>query len=238
MRIRCPHPDVLEQTPSGAGERRSSPHCRRTEQRLTLLIETAFSGNEGRIVQAGIIERTVPAPSLAPFAPGDVVAILAVGISGFSGCTKKALAGMGGSGDEVPRHHGGRERGKKGSGSAKKSEFCHVFLPQFQANVKPKCTCEIPPAVPKRYLKLRGLSQPSAATRGRKPVPAGAGADARPVARCGAVAHQAWRTLLGGRGDRIRRRRAAVGFAAISSDGGGGEGRVQPRALTHLPSTR
>jgi hypothetical protein len=116
--------------PSGAGEE-ISPHCRRTKQRLTLLIEAAFSGDEGGIVQAGIIERAVPAAPLAPFAPGDVVAILAVGISGFSGCTKEALAGMGGSGDEVPRHHGGRERGKKGGGSAKKSEFCHVFLPEL-----------------------------------------------------------------------------------------------------------
>jgi hypothetical protein len=82
-------------------------------------------------VQTSIIERTVPTTSLTPFAPGEVVAILAVGISGFSGCAKETLAGMGGSGDEVPRHHGGRERAKKGGGSAKKSEFCHVFLPEF-----------------------------------------------------------------------------------------------------------
>src|SRR5579859_3373887 len=162
-----PCPDVFEQMPSGAGGE-PSPHRRRTKQRLTLLIETAFSRDEGGIVQAGIIQRTVPAAPLAPFAPGEVVAILAVGISGFSGCTKEALAGMGGSGDEVPCHHGGRECGKKGDGSAKKSEFCHVFLPESgqHEDRRPKSIREIPPAVPKRYLKLSGLPQPSVAPGG------------------------------------------------------------------------
>jgi hypothetical protein len=73
----------------------------------------------------GVVERTVPGTSLAPFAPGDVVAILAVGISRLPRCTEEALAG---AGDEVARHRRGRQHGKQDGGSAEKSKFCHVFL--------------------------------------------------------------------------------------------------------------
>jgi len=67
----------------------------RPKQNLALLIEAAFSRYEGWVVKASIVERAVPRTSLPPFAPGDVIAILAVGISGFPGRAEEALAGVG-----------------------------------------------------------------------------------------------------------------------------------------------
>jgi hypothetical protein len=107
--------------------RRSPPWC--AKQRLTLCIEAALSGYESGIVDAGIIKRTVPAASLTPFAPGDVVAILAVGISCVPGCAEEALTRMRGAGNDGPADRGSCERGKKNGGSAEKSKFCHCVPP-------------------------------------------------------------------------------------------------------------
>jgi hypothetical protein len=57
---------------------------------------------------------------------------------------------MGGSGDDVPRHCGGRERGKKDGGSTKSSEFCHVFLPEFSGKHENQ---RVPAKFPPPFLK-------------------------------------------------------------------------------------
>jgi hypothetical protein len=71
-----------------------------------LRIKAAFSRNKARVTQASIIERAVPSAALSPFAPGDVIAILAVGISRFPGCTKDAQGGIDRTGDYVPGRRG------------------------------------------------------------------------------------------------------------------------------------
>jgi hypothetical protein len=77
-----------------------------------------------RVVPASIIEATVPGASPSPAAPGEVIAILAVGISRFPSCAKDALAGVYG-----PGHRGSCQHRKKDSGGANQSEFRHAFLP-------------------------------------------------------------------------------------------------------------
>jgi len=118
----------------------------RPKQNLALLIEAAFSRYEGWVVKAGIVERAVPRTSLPPFAPGYVVAILAVGISGFSGCTKDALSGVGRA--YVPGHCWPRQHRKKHRGSANHSEFRHAFLPLVLAAIK--VSARVPLLFPKR----------------------------------------------------------------------------------------
>ena len=104
---------------------------RRPEQRATLLIEATLSRYKAGIMYAGVVEGAVPSASLAPFAPGDVIAIFAVGISRLSGRAKDAASGMSGSGKDGPRHHGRRQRYKYDGRSTEKPDFCHVFLPGF-----------------------------------------------------------------------------------------------------------
>jgi hypothetical protein len=122
----------VRQTNSGlrlSGLRRS-PRRLCAKQRLTLPIEATLAGNKAGIVDAGIVKRTVPAASLAPFAPGDVVAILAVGISRFPGRTKHALGGVAWTGDYVSSHRRGScQHSNKNGGNANQSEFRHAFPP-------------------------------------------------------------------------------------------------------------
>src|SRR5690242_6981620 len=66
----------------------------RAKQRLALRTKAAFPGDKAGIKNAGIIQRAVPPAALSPFAPSDVIAIFAVGISWFPGRTKNALAGV------------------------------------------------------------------------------------------------------------------------------------------------
>jgi hypothetical protein len=88
----------------------------------------AFARNEARVLQAGVIEGTVPTASLAPFAPGKVVAILGVGISGFACRAKDALSGMG---YQLPGHYGSCQHGRKDYDSTNQSKFRHAFLLGF-----------------------------------------------------------------------------------------------------------
>ena len=109
---------------------RRSPRRLCSKQRLTLLIEAALSRNKAGIVDAGIVKRTVPAPSLAPFAPGDVVAIPAVGISCVPRCAKDALTLTSGARGELPRRRGRRQQD---GDSAEKPKSCHAILRGFRA---------------------------------------------------------------------------------------------------------
>ena len=51
----------------------------------------AIIGYVTRVAQARIVESGIPAASPSPAAPGDVIAILAVGITSFPGCAVDAL---------------------------------------------------------------------------------------------------------------------------------------------------
>jgi len=95
------------------------------KQYLALRVKAAFAGYKARVEQASIVERAVPSASLSPFAPGDVIAVLAVGISGFPGRTKDTL---GWTRDCVPGARGSCQNSKD-RGGANQSEFRHSFLP-------------------------------------------------------------------------------------------------------------
>ena len=108
----------------------------RPKQHLAVLIKAAFSRYEAGIEQAGIIEATIPSTSLAPFAPGYVIAILAVGISGFPGRTKQALARM----SCVPGHCGACQHRK--NECANQSEFRHAF--SLSGNLEHRLDVKLP----------------------------------------------------------------------------------------------
>jgi hypothetical protein len=133
----------VRQTNSGlrlSGLRRS-PRRLCAKQRLTLPIEATLAGNKAGIVDAGIVKRTVPAASLAPFAPGDVVAIPAVGISCIPRCAKEALTLTGGARGELPRH---RWRRQQDGDSAEKPKSCHATLPGFRPIENHEVPAEFP----------------------------------------------------------------------------------------------
>ena len=88
-------------------------------------ITAAFSRNITRVKVASIVERAVPTASLPPFAPGYVIAILAVGISSFPGRTIDALGRVDWTGDYVSGHRGSHQYRKKNWGNANQSEFRH-----------------------------------------------------------------------------------------------------------------
>ena len=87
--------------------------------------KAAFSRYIARVTPASIVERTVPTASPPPAAPGDVIAILAVGISRFPGRTIDALAW---AGYHVTSHRGSCQHRKKNCGNANQLEFLHAFL--------------------------------------------------------------------------------------------------------------
>ena len=91
--------------------------------------KAAFSRYIARVTPASIVERAVPTASPPPAAPGDVIAILAVGISRLPGRTKDALGGVDRTGAYVPGHRGSCHHRKKDCGNANQSEFRHAFLP-------------------------------------------------------------------------------------------------------------
>jgi hypothetical protein len=97
------------------------------KQYLAARIEAAFSRYKARVTPASVVERAVPGASLPPFGPFDVIAILAVGISRFSGRTEDALRGVAGR-DDMPGHRGSRQHGSKYCGGANQPEFRHAFL--------------------------------------------------------------------------------------------------------------
>jgi hypothetical protein len=99
------------------------------KQYLALRIKAAFSRYIAGVMPAGIVELAVPTASLPPLAPGDVIAILAVGISRFPGRTKDALGGMAWTGDYVPGHRGSCQHRRKGRRNANQPEFRHAFVP-------------------------------------------------------------------------------------------------------------
>jgi hypothetical protein len=80
-----------------------------------------------RVTPAGIVEPAVPTASPPPAAPGDVVAILAVGISRFPGRTIDALGVVARAGDDLSGHCGPCCQGK-GHGSTENFEFHHAIL--------------------------------------------------------------------------------------------------------------
>ena len=96
---------------------------------MALRITAAFLRNITRVEVASVVERAVPTASLSPFGPLDVIAILAVGISRFTGRTIDALGGVCWTGDDVPGHRGSCQSRKKKRGNANPSEFRHWFLP-------------------------------------------------------------------------------------------------------------
>jgi hypothetical protein len=101
----------------------------RPKQYLALCIEAALSRYEGRVMKAGIVECGIPTASLPPFGPFDVIAIFAVGISRFPGCTEDALNGTVWTGDHRPSQRWNCQHRKKNYGNPDQSEFCHAFLP-------------------------------------------------------------------------------------------------------------
>ena len=64
----------------------------RPKQHLTVLIKAAFSRYEAGVAQASVIKGAVPTASLSPFAPGHIIAILAMGVPGVPGRAEQALA--------------------------------------------------------------------------------------------------------------------------------------------------
>jgi hypothetical protein len=104
------------------------------KQYLALCTKTAFCWYIARVTPACIVERAVPTASPPPSAPGDVIAILAVGISGLPGRTKDALGGVDWTGDYMPGHRGPCQRRKKDCGNANQSEFGHAFSPVGSGN--------------------------------------------------------------------------------------------------------
>jgi hypothetical protein len=63
------------------------------EQYLALRIKAAFSRYKAGVYQASIVERAIPSAALSPFAPGHVIAILAVGIPASLVAQKRLWAG-------------------------------------------------------------------------------------------------------------------------------------------------
>ena len=107
------------------------------KQRLASTIKAAFTRYISGVMPASIVERGVPAASLPPFRPFDVIAIFAVGISRFPGRAKDALGGVAWTGDYAPGHRGSCEHRKKDYGGANPSEIRHEFLPWFPLSIHP-----------------------------------------------------------------------------------------------------
>jgi hypothetical protein len=80
-----------------------------------------------RITPASIVELAVPTASPPPAAPGDVIAILTVWISRFSGRTIDALGVVAWAGDYLLGHCGPCCQGKSRD-SAENFEFHQAFL--------------------------------------------------------------------------------------------------------------
>src|SRR6516164_3293711 len=74
-----------------------------------------------RVEPARVIKTGIPRASAPPAAPGEIIAILAVRIARFPGCTKDALA------VPVPGQSGVSCQRKK-QGRAEDFEFHHMFL--------------------------------------------------------------------------------------------------------------
>src|SRR6185437_5790769 len=70
-----------------------APCCQSAIPQATLVVRgsAALGRHETRIHQASVIQRRIPATAPAPEAPGKIIAVLAVGIAGFSGRTIDAL---------------------------------------------------------------------------------------------------------------------------------------------------
>lgn len=80
-----------------------------------------------RVTPASIVEPAVPSASPPPTAPGNVIAVLTVWISGFPGRTIEALGVVGWAGDRLPGHSGPGCQHKSRS-SAEDFEFHRTFL--------------------------------------------------------------------------------------------------------------
>jgi hypothetical protein len=105
----------------------------RAKQYLALRIKAAFSRYKGWVLQASIVQGAVPAASLSPFAPLNVIAIFAVGISSLPGRTKQALGGIAWAG-QMPSHCGACRHGKKDRGRSNQCKFRHSFLPRLRVS--------------------------------------------------------------------------------------------------------
>jgi hypothetical protein len=101
----------------------------RPKQYMALCIEAALSGHESRVMKAGIVERGIPTASLPPFGPFDVIAVFAVGISRFPGCTKNALNATVWTGGHRPSQRWSCQHRKKDCGNPDQSDFCHGIPP-------------------------------------------------------------------------------------------------------------
>jgi hypothetical protein len=112
------------------------------KQYLALYIKAAFSRYIVGVTPASIVELAVPTASPPPAAPGEIIAILAVGISRFPGRTKDALGVIAGVDDHVLGHRGSCQDRKKDCGSANQSEFRHAFLLFVLETQKTKCRRE------------------------------------------------------------------------------------------------
>jgi hypothetical protein len=115
-----------DRMPTQAGQMIASWVC--PKQYLALYIKAAFSRYKAGVIPARIVERAVPGTALSPFAPGDIIAILAVGISRFPGRTKDALRGVAWTVDDMPGHCGPCQNRSKYRGGADQPEVCHAFL--------------------------------------------------------------------------------------------------------------
>lgn len=80
-----------------------------------------------RVTPASIVEPAVPSASPPPTAPGNVIAVLTVWISGFPGRTIEALGVVGWAGDRLPGHSGPGCQHKSRS-SAEYFKFHRTFL--------------------------------------------------------------------------------------------------------------
>jgi hypothetical protein len=80
-----------------------------------------------RVAPAGIVEPAVPAAAPPPAAPGQVIAIPAVGISGFPCRAIDALGVAAWTGDYLRGHCGPCRQGDS-CGSTENSKFHHAFL--------------------------------------------------------------------------------------------------------------
>ena len=82
-------------------------------------IQAAVSGNKGRIDVAIIVKGGVPSAKPSPTAPGHVIAMLAVRISGLPGAAIDAVARIA----YVLRHHGACQHGKRDCGGTNSLNF-------------------------------------------------------------------------------------------------------------------
>ena len=110
-------------------------------------IHAAFTRNECRIVEAGIIESAIPTTSLPPFAPHNIVAQPTMRIARFSGCAVDALMGL--------ASHGRSRQDRNGEhGGADYSEF-HCWFPSLGSN-NGGVSSKVPARIPKIFLVSGG----------------------------------------------------------------------------------